>query len=157
MKNGDEIKLPLEIHLNGNDEALFKTDTETFKLKEGVYSEWKKLAFNSGLKRKISGICRFYIKQIKPDFEMYGHPPINIDPEKPSIPISHPPYYSIYLSKMVGDFATLGLAEDTWALNEGIIDEQAFIDQAYKFHEERERVLFNALDKTPKGLMRMCF
>ncbi|MBN2040305.1 MAG: alkaline phosphatase family protein [Spirochaetes bacterium] len=156
LKNGDEIKLPLEIQLNGNNEALFKTGTDTFKLKEGVYSEWKKLSFKNGLKRKISGICRFYVKKIKPDFEMYVTP-INIDPEKPSIPISHPPYYSIYLSKMVGDYATLGLAEDTWALNEGIIDEDAFIDQAYKFHEEREQILFNALDKTPKGLCACVF
>ena len=46
------------------------------------------------------------------------------------MPISHPFVYSIYLAKMLGPFATLGLAEDTWALNERVIDEQAFLEQA---------------------------
>ena len=34
-----------------------------------------------------------------------------------------------YLAKKLGKYATLGLAEDTWALNERVIDEQAFLDQ----------------------------
>ena len=59
---------------------------------------------------------------MKPDLELYVTP-INIDPEKPAMPISHPFYYSVYLSKLLGPYATLGLAEDTWALNERIIDE----------------------------------
>ena len=44
--------------------------------------------------------------------------------------ISHPPYYAAYLARLLGSFATLGMAEDTWALNEGAIDEAAFLDQA---------------------------
>ena len=46
------------------------------------------------------------------------------------MPISHPSVYSVYLAKKQGPFATLGLAEDTWALNERVIDEKAFFEQA---------------------------
>ena len=53
--------------------------------------------------------------------------PIQIDPEAPAMPISHPPYYAAYLARLLGSFATLGMAEDTWALNEGAIDEAAFL------------------------------
>ena len=43
------------------------------------------------------------------------------------MPISHPSYYATYLAKKVGPFATLGLAEDTWALNEGVTDDGTFL------------------------------
>ena len=56
-------------------------------------------------------------------FSLYMSP-INLDPEKPAMPMSHPPYYSMYLAKRIGPYATLGLAEDTWALNEGVTDER---------------------------------
>jgi predicted AlkP superfamily phosphohydrolase/phosphomutase len=78
--------------------------------------------------------------------------PINIDPEKPSLPISYPFSYSIYLSKLMGSYATLGLAEDTWALNERVTNEDVFLQQVYKHHHEREEMFFNALDKTRRGL-----
>ena len=49
--------------------------------------------------------------------------PINIDPEKPSMPVSHPKIFSVYLAKLLGSFATLGMAEDTWSLNERVLSE----------------------------------
>ena len=51
---------------------------------------------------------------------------VQVDPGKPDLPISHPVTYSIYLSKLFGPYATLGLAEDTWALNEEVLDDDAF-------------------------------
>ena len=82
---------------------------------------------------------------------------IHIDPGKPALPISSPVSYSIYLSKMMGGYATLGLAEDTWALNERVIDEDTFLVQANIYHQEREEMFFNALDKTQKGLCACVF
>ena len=83
--------------------------------------------------------------------------PVNIDPGHPDLPISHPVTYSIYLAKLYGAFATLGLAEDTWALNEHVLDDDAFLAQAYGNHEDRERMLFDALDKTKQGLCTCVF
>ena len=40
------------------------------------------------------------------------------------------------------------MAEDTWALNEGAIDEDAFLQQAYLTYDEREAMFFSALDRT---------
>ena len=50
--------------------------------------------------------------------------------------------YSIYLAKLFGPYATLGLAEDTWALNEEVLDDQAFLAQCYGNHQDRERMFF---------------
>ncbi len=109
------------------------------------------LHFKAGLGIKVSGIARFYLKRISPHIELYLSP-INIDPGKPALGISHPLVYSIYLSKLLGKFSTLGLAEDTWALNERILDEDSFLSQCALIHAERERMFFNALAKTRKGM-----
>ena len=73
------------------------------------------------------------------------------------MPISHPFVYAIYLAKMYGPYATLGLAEDTWALNEGVIDEDAFLKQAWLIFEERKKQLWDAIDKTKKGFVTVVF
>ena len=76
------------------------------------------------------GICRFFLKEVSPEVEVYVTP-VNIDPGRPDLPISHPVTYSIYLAKLFGPYATLGLAEDTWALNEEVLDDDAFLAQCY--------------------------
>ena len=53
------------------------------------------------------GICRFYLKELNPEVEVYVTP-VNIDPARPDLPISHPVTYSIYLAKLFGPYATLG-------------------------------------------------
>ena len=95
-------------------------------------------------------------KEISPEVEVYVTP-VNIDPGRPDLPISHPVTYSIYLAKLFGPYATLGLAEDTWALNEDVLDDQAFLAQCYGNHEDRERMFFDALEKTPQGLCACVF
>ena len=83
-------------------------------------------------------------------FSLYMSP-INLDPEKPAMPVSHPPYYSMYLAKRIGPYATLGLAEDTWALNEGVTDEGIFLQQTYDIDRERQDMFFAALDRLRNG------
>ena len=93
---------------------------------------------------------------MEPHIKIYVTP-IQIDPEKPALPISHPFIYSIYLSKLFGSYATLGVAEDTSALNEHIIDEKAFLEQCYSIHEERVNMYFDAMEKTRKGAVVCVF
>ncbi|MGH9610613.1 MAG: alkaline phosphatase family protein, partial [Bryobacteraceae bacterium] len=80
-----------------------------------------------------------------------------IDPEKPALPVSHPSFYASYLAKVMGTFSTLGMAEDTWALNEGVISESDFLEQAYSLMEERTAMFRNALEKTPRGAVACVF
>ena len=52
---------------------------------------------------------------------------------------------------------TLGLAEDTWGLNERVLDEEAFLKLSYLIHEEREKMFFDALEKTRRGAVVCVF
>src|SRR5438105_15234571 len=133
-----ELRVDFEIRPDANRQrARISVDSESFALKVGEYSDWIPVKFKAAFGFGAHGICRFYLKQVAPEIEVYVTP-VNIDPGKPDLPISHPVTYSIYLSKLFAPYATLGLAEDTWALNEEVLDDDAFLEQAYGNHEARE-------------------
>jgi len=157
IKGRGKLATPLKITFLKKENAIeLKICGKKYRIREGEYTPWVKVVFKPLPIIKIRGICRFYLKQLNPALELYVTP-INIDPEKPALPISHPFIYSVYLAKLIGLYATLGLAEDTWALNEGVIDENAFLKQAYLFFEEREKVFLKALERTPRGLCACVF
>lgn len=157
LKKKEEIRLPLSITLDkDNDEALIEVSGQKFRLKKRQFSEWIRLTFRTGLGMKVRAICRFFISEMFPHFEMYLTP-LNIDPEKPALPISHPFIYSVYLAKLLGSFITLGEANDTWALNEGVLSEEAFLELTYSNHKEWENMFFNAISKTKKGVVTCVF
>lgn len=156
-ENAGEVRMDFEIKPEPESkQARFVVGSEKFTLKVGEYSEWITAEFKAGMGFTAHGICRFYLKEVSPEVEVYVTP-VNIDPGHPDLPISHPVTYSIYLAKLFGPYATLGLAEDTWALNEHVLDDDAFLAQAYGNHEDRERMLFDALDKTKQGLCTCVF
>ncbi len=158
LKKPEEILLPLAITIDtkAGGAWLALEGQKKFFLKEKTFSPWIPLTFRPGLGMKIRGTCRFRIASLEPKFEMYVTP-LNIDPEKPALPISHPFIYSVYLAKLLGRFITLGEANDTWALNEGALDERAFLELTYANHAEWEAMLQNALKKTPRGVVVIVF
>jgi predicted AlkP superfamily phosphohydrolase/phosphomutase len=155
--NSGELRVDFEIRPDSAKHlARFAVDSEKFTLKVGEYSPWIPVKFKAALGFSARGICRFYLKEVSPEVEVYVTP-VNIDPGRPDLPISHPVTYSIYLAKLFGPYATLGLAEDTWALNEEVLDDDAFLAQCYANHDDRERMLFDALEKTRQGLCACVF
>lgn len=148
--------VPLTIKVDkGKKMANFNCCGQEVVLTEGEYSPWIRLGFPLLPAIKADGICRFLVKSFEP-FEFYVTP-INIDPENPSLPISHPKSYAPYLAKSIGSYATLGLAEDTWALNEKVISDSQFLEQCYLINGERENMFFNELDNVRKGLVVCVF
>lgn len=153
-KNSTSLRLEFHLSVNG-DSADINFNSKKYKLKQGQLSHWIPLAFKTGL-GKIHGICQMLLKTTELDVQLYVSP-IHIHPERPAMPISYPHYFSVYLAKLYGSYATLGLAEDTWALNEGILDENQFLDQVYKYQKEREQQLFHMLKKNRRGLAACVF
>ncbi len=149
------LALPFRIVSSSPDKATLHIGRASHPLTRGQYSPWIKLAFRAG-PVTIRGIARFLVTETAPEFSIYVTP-IQIDPEAPALPISHPSYYSAYLGKLLGSFATVGMAEDTWALNEGVIDEAAFLDQAWLTMKEREAMFENALTHTRRGVVACVF
>ena len=124
---------------------------KSYPLIKGEYTPWIRLRFG-----RARGIVRFLLTSAAPQIALYATP-VQIDPENPALPISHPAFYAIYLAKLLGTFSTLGLAEDTSALNEGAIGKDEFLQQAELIRKEREAMFFSALDQTRRGVLACVF
>lgn len=154
---GGQMKIPFKLSPNGKPgHATLELQGEKLDLQPGKNSDWVRLTFKAGPGVKVTGITQFRIVSTEPEVSLYCTP-ISIDPEAPALPISHPSYYATYLAKLLGDYSTLGFAEDTWALNERVIDEDAFLEQAYSVCDEREKMFFSTLDKTKRGMVTCVF
>lgn len=146
------MKVPFTVEIGkGKADAMLTIGDDSYALRLGEYTPWIIVKFSAGAGVKVNGICRFLLLSIEPEFELYVTP-INLDPEHPAMPISFPTAYSTYLAKRFGSYATLGLAEDTWALNEELIDDDAFLEQCVSIDAEREQQFFDALNNTRRGL-----
>ena len=145
------MRCPFELRVTGTDRATVKLADQTLTLTAGTYTPWVTVSFKVGLGMKVSGICQLLLLRTEPEIELYVTP-IQIDPDRPVLPISHPPVYATYLSKSQGQYATLGLAEDTWGLNAKILGDDDFLHQVIEADEEREVMFFDALEKVREGL-----
>ncbi len=158
LRSGGRMTLPFTLvpAADGRSARLEIEGVEAKTLAVGEYSDWVELGFAAGLRVTVRGIAKFYLISAAPEVNLYMTP-IHIDPEHPAMPISHPEVYAIYLAKKQGKFATLGLAEDTWALNNRVVDEKVFFEQAMCFHEERERMFLDAIEQSKRGLVTTVF
>ncbi len=150
------LKAPFTVTITAKDKATLKVGKETRDLVVQEYTDWVPVTFNGGFRKKVHGICQFLLLKTEPGFELYVTP-IQIDPAEPAMPIAHPTVYSIYLAKQQGLYATLGLAEDTWAHNEKILEDPDFLHQCTEADEEREKMFLDALSKTKRGLVCCVF
>ena len=151
------LEVPMSIALDrAARRAHVQLDGSAVDLREKELSEWVTLTFKAAPGVKVRANCRMMVTEMDEHFSLYVTP-LNIDPENPAMPISHPSYYATYLAKRIGPYCTLGLAEDTWALNEGVIDDATFLKQSYDIDREREQMLFVALDKLRKGTLTCVF
>ncbi len=122
----------------------------------GKLSDWVTLTFHAAPGIKVNGLTRLLVTEIEPHLSLYMSP-INIDPEKPAMPVSHPSFFATYLAKRIGPFSTLGLAEDTWALNEGVTDDGTFLQQTYDIDREREAMFFAGMERLRRGSLVCVF
>jgi predicted AlkP superfamily phosphohydrolase/phosphomutase len=123
---------------------------QEFILREGEWSEWKRIQFRLVPTQSVSGICRFYLKQAHPDFKLYVSP-INIDPSDPALPISTPANYSRELAAAIGPFFTKGLPADTKALDQGVLSEAEFLAQDEMILSESRKLFDYELGRFDSG------
>ena len=122
-----------------------------FVLREGEWSNWTRVEFRLiPWFASVKGMCRFYLKQAHPRFQLYVSP-LNIDPADPALPISTPKTYSRDLTDEAGDFYTQGIAEDTKALSDGVLDDREYLEQARTVLAEHRRIFDEEFPKFQKG------
>ncbi|MDD5337726.1 MAG: alkaline phosphatase family protein, partial [Candidatus ainarchaeum sp.] len=73
--------------------------------------------------------------------------PVSFDPREPFFRISTPDGYSKELADTYGMYKTVGWADDTWALDDGAIDEAVFLQDSDRTLDFREKELLGEMDK----------
>lgn len=127
----------------GDDERL---------LEVGEWTGWIPVEFTFVPTQHLKGIARFYLKSVRPEFEMYVSP-INFDPLDSALPISTPESYAAELAKATGRYYTQGMPEDTKALSEGVLDIGEFLAQARISGDEYVDQYPYVLDQFQEGLL----
>ncbi|MGE3888784.1 MAG: alkaline phosphatase family protein [Vicinamibacterales bacterium] len=157
LEGAPPLALPLAVRLNrAAARAEVSLGDTRVSLAPGELSDWVSLSFSAAPGVSVKGLTRLLVTEMGEHFSLYLAP-INLDPESPAMPISHPPYYATYLAKKIGAYSTLGLAEDTWGLNEGVTDDGTFLTQAYDIDREREAMFFASLDRLRQGTLVCVF
>lgn len=151
--SGHALTVPLTAYLDPDTSAIKLTiGDEERLLKAGEWSGWVPIDFSLLPLVHLRGICRFYLKQVAPAFELYASP-INMDPEAPAMPISVPASYASDLARTTGRFYTQGLAEDTKGLNEHILTRDEYLQQAALVNGEIVRQYSTVLDDFTNGFL----
>lgn len=172
-KNGSrvitEIPGPHIASLTGKREAKTQLDIQirdgavncsvggsAFALREKEWSNWIPIAFDTGLMRSVKAWSRFYLKSIAPVFSLYMTP-LNVPHDSREFPCSEPREYAKELQDSIGSYATLGMAEDTNALNEDSLDEDAFLSFCDSLMDERERMFLYEYERFKQGILACVF
>jgi len=152
-KNRPESSIPFRVDLDPvHPVAKITIQDQEFILKESEWSGWKRVRFSMIPTQSVSGICMFYLKQVRPEFKLYISP-VNIDPSDPAMPISTPPSYAQELAEKFGPFYTKGLPADFKAIQHGVLDDEEFLAQDDTVLEERKEMLAYELSRFESGLL----
>ncbi len=142
--DGEPMTVPLRLIRRGRDTLQIDLQGQRIRLGVREWSPWMTLRFRRRLWLRTVGIARFYLRRLNPSLKLYLSP-INIDPREPAFRISYPADFSKEMAAAVGLYKTLGWGADTWALNDGFLDDHAFLQDARQTFEERRRMFLHIL------------
>ncbi len=95
----------------------------------GEWTDWVPVEFEVSAMSSVSAMARFYLRSVRPEFEMYVSP-LNFHPDNPVEVISTPEDYAGELAEASGLFYTQGMPEETKGLSEGVLTPEEFLAQA---------------------------
>lgn len=146
LATGKDISLPMKVRwTEGSGRAEIEIQGRKLSLKAGEWSPWVPLAFKVNFLVTVRGMTQFFVAQADRELQIYASP-VNLDPRDPPIPISKPDRFSAELARQIGLYRTLGWAESAdKALNEGRLDEAAFLYDCDRAMDDRERIILQKL------------
>ena len=162
LKKPAPVTVDFAVHRDAQaDSAVIEIQKHKVLLKQGQWSEWLKVDFELSMpalipNNHLSGICRFYLQQVSPNFRLYVTP-VNADPSAPAIKLTEPPEFIEEISNKLGLFYTTGFQEDHKALSNNVFTDAEFASQAAMVLDERLKLLGYAMDNYDDGLLFFYF
>ena len=142
----EDVRLPLTIHWNRTAKsARVDIDGQTIALEQGKVSRWIDLDFRINFLVRVHGMAQMLLMNADNELQLYISP-VNWKPDEPPVPMSYPDSFAGNLFEKLGYYRTLGWAEATWPLNEGRMNEDQFMEDAYRAFDDRAQVILDRID-----------
>jgi predicted AlkP superfamily phosphohydrolase/phosphomutase len=146
LEPNEDVRLPMTIRWNrAAKNATVDIGGQSLALAPGKMSRWIDLEFRINFLVRIHGMTQLLLINADNELQLYVAP-VNWKPDNPPVPMSSPASFAGQLFDTLGYYRTLGWAEATWPLNEGRMDEQTFLDDAYQAFDDRAQVILNRID-----------
>ena len=130
LREKEKVSVDLTVWLDPEEPvAKLAVGDEERLLAAGEWSDWVPLEFPLVPTQALPAEARFYLRSVRPDFELYVSP-LNFDPLAPALPISTPASFAAELARAGGRYYTQGMPEDTQALKTGTLTPEEFLAQA---------------------------
>ena len=142
---GGVLSVPIILHKIDHQSLTVNINGETVELQQGDWSQWLAVKFSYGGVFSLNGMVRMHLVESFPRVKLYVSP-ININPQSAVLPIANPPEFAKQLSDEIGLYHTLGMPEETWSLNDGLIDSNTYLQMVKTVLTEREKMFFKQLD-----------
>ena len=163
LKTAKRVEVEFRAHRHPTQSvARVEIDDQVIVLREGEWSDWCRVRFPIAMPpflpdEEVSGICRFYLQQVRPVFRLYVTP-VNIDPSDPGDQaVSEPADFVTRIADDLGLFYTSGFQEDHKALSNKVFTDEEYREQANYVLEERLNLLDYATRKYRDGLLFFYF
>ncbi len=115
-------------------------------LHAGEWSDWMQWTFSLTNQYDVHALSRFYLISAGDEVALYMTC-LQMHPQEPMIPISEPESYSDSLVQRYNYFKTIGWAYDTKALQQGDMNNEMFIEDAWQSMAWKERLLLDELSE----------
>lgn len=149
------MTLPLVLSPSG-DAVDIEFAAHALRLEPGQWSDWLPLDFHFLGLGKVRGMVRLHLVSAFPRVRLYVTP-IQADPADPVLPISFPAGDAAQIAARIGRFHTLGMPEETWSMNQGHLDEAAWLDSVRTTLAEGEALLYDRLAQNDSDIVIATF
>ena len=124
-----------------------KLDGNSVQLEPGEWTKWLDIPFSASPLVNLRGKGKFCLLSLN-SFTLYLAP-LNFDPAKlpANLRLSAPESYASKLARENGFYKTLGWPTDTWALNEGHIPDEVYLEDYRETMRMEKAVTLSELEK----------
>jgi predicted AlkP superfamily phosphohydrolase/phosphomutase len=156
LRGTSSAQTPFELSIKDEQVAELRIGKQSIELSTGAWSPIMEITFKVGFGLTIKAVTRAVLVQISPEPHIYFLP-LQIHPLHSAWNYGTPKGFVKDLWKNCGPFLTLGWPQDTSGLEDGIIDDEQFLDLCGMIFEERERVFMYLLGQYKEGVLACVF
>ena len=151
-----QVHLPFELEISDDQSAVLRIKDQCIELRRGTWSPVLELEFKLGMFLTVSAVTRVILTQTRPDVGLYFLP-LQIHPLKSPWRYGAPGSFVKEVWRKFGPFLTLGWPQDTHGLEDGIINDQQFLELCNQVFRIRVDLLMYLLENFQEGILGVVF